>query len=85
MAGAEAAGPDYTFTRMPIIDEELFVRCRICGWEAATGIRRTEAGLKDNPPGEREITCHRCGSLGRYRDADFYHRTVASDRERVDV
>lgn len=85
MAGAEAAGPDYTFVPMPIIDEELFVRCRSCGWEAATGIRRTEAGLKDNPPGEREITCHRCGSLGRYRDADFYHRTVASDRERVDV
>ena len=70
---------------MPIIDEELFVRCRSCGWEAATGIRRTEEGLNENPPGEREIRCHRCGSIAKYRDGDYYHRTVASDRELVDV
>ena len=70
---------------MPIIDEELFVRCRNCGWEAATGIRRTEAGLAERPPGEREIRCHRCGAVARYGDDDYYHRTVAADRRQVDV
>jgi RNase P subunit RPR2 len=70
---------------MPIIDEELFVRCRNCGWEAATGIRRTERGLEEDPPGERSITCHRCGTITSYRDGEFYHRTVAADREQVDV
>ncbi|MGH7564419.1 MAG: hypothetical protein ACREK5_08345 [Gemmatimonadota bacterium] len=70
---------------MAIIDEELFVPCRTCGWEAATGIRRTEDGLKEDPPGERAIRCHRCGSIAKYRDGDYYHRTVASDREQVDV
>lgn len=70
---------------MPIIDEELFVRCRTCGWEAATGIRRTEAGLKADPPGKRRITCHRCGAEAIYGDSDYYHRTVEGDREKVDV
>jgi uncharacterized C2H2 Zn-finger protein len=70
---------------MPIIDEEIFVRCRTCGSEAATGIRRTESGLLDDPPGERVIVCHRCGSTHDYGDADYYHRTVEADRERVDV
>lgn len=70
---------------MPIIDEELFVRCRRCGHEAATGIRRTEEGLRANPPGERRITCHRCSLRDAYGDADFYHRTVEADRARVDA
>jgi RNase P subunit RPR2 len=70
---------------MPIIDEELFVRCRSCGWEAATGIRRTEEGLTADPPGERRITCHRCGTEATYGDADWFHRTVEQDREKVDV
>lgn len=70
---------------MPIIDQELFVECRACGREAATGIRRTEAGLIEDPPGERRITCSRCGARYVYGDADWYHRTVARDREIVDV
>ena len=70
---------------MPIIDEELFVRCRACGHEAATGIRRTEEELRSNPPGPRTITCHRCGTREAYGNADYYHRTVESDRDRVDV
>jgi len=70
---------------MPIIDEELFVRCRQCGHEAATGFRRTEAELTASPPGQRMITCHRCGTRGSYGDSDYYHRTVASDRGRVDA
>lgn len=70
---------------MPIIDEELFVKCRRCDHEAATGIRRTEEGLRANPPGERTITCHRCGRREAYGDADYYHRTVAADSARVDV
>jgi hypothetical protein len=70
---------------MAIIDEELFVRCERCGSEAATGIRRTEAGLLANPPGRRRITCHRCGHVGEYADGTFYHRTVEADRARVDV
>jgi RNase P subunit RPR2 len=70
---------------MPIIDEELFVRCRNCGWEAATGIRRTEEGLTADPPGERRITCHRCGTEATYAIADYFHRTVEWDRQRVDV
>jgi hypothetical protein len=70
---------------MPIIDEELFVTCVNCGWEAATGIRRTEEELSENPPGERRITCHRCGAARTYGNADYYHRTVAADRDRVDV
>ena len=36
---------------MAIIDEELFVRCERCGSEAATGVRRTEAELRERPPG----------------------------------
>jgi ribosomal protein L37E len=70
---------------MPIIDEELFVRCERCGSEVATGIRRTELGLDENPPGHRPIVCHRCGRAGDYADAAFYHRTVDADRERVDA
>ena len=70
---------------MPIIDEELFVRCRQCGHEAATGIRRTEAGLREDPPGERAITCHRCGRREPYGDHDTYHRTVEAGRARVDA
>ena len=70
---------------MPIIDEELFVHCRSCGWEAATGIRRTEEGRTADPPGERRITCHRCGTEAIYGDADYFHRTVAWDREKVDI
>ena len=70
---------------MPIIDEELFVRCRTCGWEAATGIRRTAEGLHADPPGKRRIVCHRCGTEAIYRDADYFHRTVEWDREKVDV
>lgn len=70
---------------MPIIDEELFVLCRNCGCEAATGIRRTEEGLRAEPPGERRITCHRCGTEAIYGNADYLHRTVERDREKVDV
>ena len=70
---------------MPIIDEELFVKCERCGWEAATGIRRTERGLSENPPGERRIVCHRCGTTATYGNPSYYHRTVAADREKVDV
>jgi len=70
---------------MPIIDEELFVKCAACGHEAATGIRRTEAALVADPPGERAITCHRCGARRNYSGAAFYHRTVASNRARVDA
>lgn len=70
---------------MAIIDQELFVRCERCGAEAATGIRRTEAGLVERPPGRRRIVCHRCGHAGIYGDDAFYHRTVEADRERVDV
>lgn len=70
---------------MPIIDEEMFVRCAVCGWEAATGFRQTEAALAASPPGERSIVCHRCGTRRTYQAGDYYHRTVASDREKVDV
>lgn len=70
---------------MAIIDEELFVRCERCGWEAATGIRRSEEELRDRPPGARRIVCHRCGHAATYGDGAWYHRTVASNRERVDV
>lgn len=70
---------------MPIIDEELFVHCRTCGWEAATGIRRTEEGLRDDPPGERRVTCARCGATHAYGNDDYYHRTVEADRELVDA
>lgn len=69
---------------MPIIDEELFVRCERCGSEAATGIRRSTGELVADPPGERRIVCHRYGHAGEYGDDAFYHRTVESDRERVE-
>lgn len=70
---------------MAIIDEELFVRCERCGSEVATGIRRTEAGLTERPPGRRKIQCHRCGRLGEYEDELFYHRTVETDSRRVEA
>ncbi|MDX1661351.1 MAG: hypothetical protein R3326_06130 [Gemmatimonadota bacterium] len=70
---------------MPIIDQELFVRCEACAWEAATGIRRTEEELDEEPPGERRITCSRCGAERVYDGDDYYHRTVESDREIADV
>lgn len=70
---------------MPIIDEELFVRCRRCDWEAATGIRRTEAALADDPPAERRIVCHRCGHVDVYGPGDWYQRTVAGSQDRIDV
>jgi uncharacterized C2H2 Zn-finger protein len=68
---------------MAIIDEELFVRCERCGSEVATGIRRTERALSEQPPGRRPIRCHRCGKVARYGDAAYYHRTVAADAARV--
>ncbi len=64
---------------MTITDQELFVRCRVCGSEAATGLRRTEAELAAEPPGERAIRCHRCGAVHEYGDADWYHRGAAPD------
>ena len=70
---------------MAIIDQELFVRCERCGWEAATGIRRTEEELRERPPGLRGIRCHRCGWVGEYDKPAFYHRTVEADRELVDA
>lgn len=70
---------------MPIIDQELFVECPSCGWEAATGIRRTEEILREDPPGERRITCSRCGERHVHDGDDYYHRTVERDREIVDV
>lgn len=70
---------------MAIIDQELFVVCEACGTEVATGIRRTVAGLEDDPPGERRITCGRCGHAGAYGNDDYYHRTAEIDRELVDV
>lgn len=70
---------------MAIIDQEIFVTCRSCGWEAATGIRRTEEGLDERPPGERAIVCHRCGESHVYDSGDFFHRTVEGDREIVDA
>lgn len=69
---------------MPIIDEELFVRCRRCSHEMATGIRRTEDGFRADPPGERLLTCHRCGDRAGYGDGDYHHRTVAADRARIE-
>jgi hypothetical protein len=70
---------------MAIIDEELFICCERCGSEVATGIRRTEAGLSERPPGRRRIVCHRCGRVGDYGNDAYYHRTVESDRERVEA
>ena len=70
---------------MAIIDEELFVRCERCGSEVATGIRRTEQGLSDRPPGPRRIRCHRCGNVFRYGDKAYYHRTVAAEAARVNA
>jgi hypothetical protein len=70
---------------MAIIDEELFVRCERCGSEVATGIRRTERGLSERPPGLRRIRCHRCGRVGEYDDGGYYHRTVEADRARVEA
>jgi DNA-directed RNA polymerase subunit RPC12/RpoP len=70
---------------MAIADQELFVRCERCGSEVATGIRRTEAGLAEKPPGRRKVRCHRCGRLGEYDDPAFYHRTIDVDRERSEI
>ena len=66
---------------MAIADQELFVRCERCGSEVATGIRRTEAGLAEQPPGRRKVRCHRCGRFAEYDDPAFYHRTIDVDRE----
>ncbi len=70
---------------MAIIDEELFVPCERCGSEVATGIRRSENGLSERPPGRRRIRCHRCGRVAEYDNAAYYHRTVAVDAERVNA
>ncbi len=70
---------------MAIIDEELFVRCERCESEVATGIRRTEQGLSERPPGLRPIRCHRCGKVAEYGDGAYYHRTVAADVAQVDA
>ena len=70
---------------MAIIDEELFIRCEGCGSEVATGIRRTQQSLSGQPPGRRRIRCHRCGEVGEYGNAVYYHRTVAADSERVNA
>lgn len=71
--------------RMAIIDEELFVHCARCGSEVATGIRRSVEDLAERPPGRRRIVCHRCGHVDEYGDGTYYHRTVESDRERVEA
>jgi DNA-directed RNA polymerase subunit RPC12/RpoP len=70
---------------MTITDQELFVRCERCGSEVATGIRRTETGLAEKPPGRRRIRCHRCGRLGEYDDSAFYHRTLEGEGERAEL
>lgn len=70
---------------MAIIDQELFVECPTCGWEVATGIRRTEEELREKPPGERRFPCSRCGATSAYDEDDYYHRTVEADRGLVDV
>ncbi|MDX1623880.1 MAG: hypothetical protein R3199_07845 [Gemmatimonadota bacterium] len=70
---------------MPIIDQELFVACPVCGSEVATGIRRTEEELREDPPGERRFTCSRCGETRSHDGEDYYHRTVEHDRDIVDV
>jgi uncharacterized C2H2 Zn-finger protein len=66
---------------MTITDQELFVRCDRCGFEVATGIRRTEPELAERPPGPRRIACPRCGRAGEYADSAFYHRTLDGERE----
>mgnify|MGYP006200755945 CR=1 FL=1 len=64
---------------MAITDEELYVHCRDCDSEVATGIRRTERGLAADAPGERAIRCHRCGAVHEYGDSDWYHRGAVPD------
>jgi DNA-directed RNA polymerase subunit RPC12/RpoP len=70
---------------MRIADQEMFVRCERCGSEVATGIRRTEAGLAESPPGRRKVRCHRCGLAGEYDDPAFYHRLLEGGRDEPEL
>lgn len=52
-------------------DEELFVRCRSCGWPVASGVRRRAGALARAAPGPREHRCPRCGAAHVYGPDEY--------------
>jgi hypothetical protein len=55
-------------------DEELFVRCKTCGFPVATGLRLPPGALEtaDLPPDAHR--CPRCGHAHEYTRGDHVHR-----------
>lgn len=55
-------------------DEELFVRCKSCGFAVATGIRARASEVARTEIHPREHRCPRCGAAHPYADEDYRHR-----------
>ena len=54
-------------------DEELFVRCKTCGFPVATGVRLPAGALEIADLATRAHRCPRCGHAHVYEKADHFH------------
>ncbi|HEY7460712.1 MAG TPA: hypothetical protein VIC59_02395 [Gemmatimonadota bacterium] len=55
-------------------DEELFVRCKTCGFPVATGLRVAPGDLETIEIAPRAHRCPRCGSAHVYEKRDYFYR-----------
>jgi hypothetical protein len=54
-------------------DEELFVRCKTCGFPVATGVRLAVSALDVADLAPRAHRCPRCGNAHVYEKADHFY------------
>jgi hypothetical protein len=54
-------------------DEELFVRCRTCGFPVAAGLRLPAGELEVAEIAPRAHRCPRCGHGHVYDKPDYFH------------
>jgi uncharacterized C2H2 Zn-finger protein len=56
-------------------DEELFVRCKTCGFPVASGMRLPVSDLEAAAIEPREHRCPRCGAAHVYEKTDYFYRS----------
>jgi hypothetical protein len=64
-------------------DEELFVRCKTCGFPVATGLRLTPGDLETLETAPRAHRCPRCGIAHMYQKGDLFYRGPAEAGQQV--